>query len=105
MSNPGRRRLALRTLTAVFGVGLLIYLVRRVGSDNLLANVKALGWGLALIIAFGRGFVPRESLGLADDSHRLERQDFPSTHAPLLRCRRGFSEFFLSSIRHPERAN
>jgi phosphatidylglycerophosphate synthase len=53
VSNPGRRRLALRTLTAVFGVGLLIYLVRRVGSDNLLANVETLGWGLALIIALG----------------------------------------------------
>ena len=53
MSNPGRRRLALRTVTAVFGVGLLIYLVRRVGSDNLLANVVTLGWGLALIIALG----------------------------------------------------
>ena len=51
MSNPGRRRLALRTLTAVAGVGLLIYLVRRVGTDNLLANVATLGWGLALIIA------------------------------------------------------
>ena len=53
MSNPGRRRLALRTLTAVFGVGLLIYLVRRVGSENLLQSVVRLGWGLALIIALG----------------------------------------------------
>ena len=53
MSNPGKRRLALRTLMAVVGVGLLIYLVRRVGSDNLLANVVTLGWGLALIIALG----------------------------------------------------
>jgi phosphatidylglycerophosphate synthase len=51
VSNPGRRRLALRTLTAVFGVGLLIYLVRRVGSENLLQSVVRLGWGLALIIA------------------------------------------------------
>jgi phosphatidylglycerophosphate synthase len=53
VSNQGRRRLALRTLTAAFGVGLLIYLVRRVGSDNLLQNVVTLGWGLALIIALG----------------------------------------------------
>jgi phosphatidylglycerophosphate synthase len=53
VSNPGRRRIALRILTVVFGVGLLIYLVRRVGSDNLLANVVTLGWGLALIIALG----------------------------------------------------
>jgi phosphatidylglycerophosphate synthase len=51
VSNPGRRRLALRTLTAAFGVGLLIYLVRRVGSENLLQSVVRLGWGLALIIA------------------------------------------------------
>jgi phosphatidylglycerophosphate synthase len=51
VSNPGSRRLALRTLTAVFGVGLLIYLVRRVGSENLLQSVVRLGWGLALIIA------------------------------------------------------
>src|SRR5882757_6878095 len=51
VSNHGRRRLALRTLTAVFGVGLLIYLVRRVGSENLLQSVVRLGWGLALIIA------------------------------------------------------
>ncbi|MEY2602280.1 MAG: hypothetical protein QOH31_16, partial [Verrucomicrobiota bacterium] len=53
MSDPGRRRLALRTVTAVFGVGLLIYLVRRVGSENLLQSVVKLGWGLALIIALG----------------------------------------------------
>src|SRR5580658_5914290 len=53
VSNPGRRRIALRILTVVFGVGLLIYLVRRVGPDNLLANVETLGWGLALIIALG----------------------------------------------------
>jgi phosphatidylglycerophosphate synthase len=53
VSNPGRRLIALRILTVVFGVGLLIYLVRRVGSDNLLANVVTLGWGLALIIALG----------------------------------------------------
>src|SRR5580704_10143581 len=51
VSDPGRRRLALRTLTAAFGVGLLIYLVRRVGSENLLQSVVRLGWGLALIIA------------------------------------------------------
>jgi phosphatidylglycerophosphate synthase len=53
VSDAGRRRLALRTLTAVVGLGLLIYLIRRVGSDNLLANVATLGWGLALIIALG----------------------------------------------------
>jgi len=53
VSNHGRRRLALRTLTVVVGVGLLIYLVRRVGTDNLVANVTTLGWGLALIIALG----------------------------------------------------
>jgi phosphatidylglycerophosphate synthase len=51
MSNPGRRRLVLRALTVVVGVGLLIYLVRRVGTDNLLENVATLEWGLALIIA------------------------------------------------------
>ena len=53
MSNPARRRLVWRILTVVFGVGLLAFLVRRVGSDNILPNFAALGWGLALIITLG----------------------------------------------------
>ena len=53
MSNPARKRLVLRILSVVFGVGLLTFLVRRVGFDNILPNFAALGWGLALIITLG----------------------------------------------------
>ena len=53
MSSPARRRLVWRILTVAFGVGLLTFLVRRVGFDKILPNFAALGWGLALIIALG----------------------------------------------------
>src|SRR5882757_1985702 len=44
---------ALRTLAAIFGAGLLTYLVRRVGLEKVVEDVLRLGWGLALVIALG----------------------------------------------------
>ena len=48
-----RTRLPLRLLTGTFGVLLLTYLVRRVGPAELLKSMATLGWGLALVIAWG----------------------------------------------------
>jgi phosphatidylglycerophosphate synthase len=48
-----RTRLPLPLLTGMFGVLLLTYLVRRVGPAELLKNMATLGWGLALVIAWG----------------------------------------------------
>src|SRR5258708_38436811 len=44
---------ALRTLAAIFGAGLLTYLVRGVGLEKVVEDVLRVGWGLALVIALG----------------------------------------------------
>jgi len=41
----------LRGVAAVLGIGLLVHLVVRAGSDNLLANARSIGWGILLILA------------------------------------------------------
>ena len=48
-----RSQWALRMLAAIFGAGLLIYLVGRVGLEKVGEDVLRLGWGLALVIALG----------------------------------------------------
>jgi phosphatidylglycerophosphate synthase len=48
-----RARLPLRMLGAVLGILLFIYLIHRAGPAKLLASMVALGWGLALVIAWG----------------------------------------------------
>lgn len=54
MSSIGTRiRLSLRPLAGIFGVLLLIYLVRRAGPAKLLEGIAALGWGLGLVFALG----------------------------------------------------
>src|SRR5277367_2744280 len=44
---------ALRTVATLLGLALMIYLIRRVGSETLIQSISALWWGLLLIIAFG----------------------------------------------------
>lgn len=44
-------RLSLRLFGAMIGLALFAFLVRRADPAKLLANVAALGWGLALVIA------------------------------------------------------
>ena len=54
MSQPSAiRQWALRALGAIFGVALLVYLIRRLGPGRLVENISTLGWGLALVIALG----------------------------------------------------
>ena len=48
-----RARLPLRVLGAILGILLFIYLIHRAGPAKLLASIVALGWGLALVIAWG----------------------------------------------------
>lgn len=48
-----RARLPLRVLGAILGILLFIHLIHRAGPGNLLASMAALGWGLALVIAWG----------------------------------------------------
>ena len=47
------RQTAFRAIAAVTSAALLAYLIWRVGPRNLLENIYALGWGLALIIVLG----------------------------------------------------
>jgi len=48
-----RARLPLRMLGAVLGILLFVHLIHRAGPAKLLASMVALGWGLALVIAWG----------------------------------------------------
>ena len=48
-----RARLPLRVLGAILGILLFIHLIHRAGPAKLLASMVALGWGLALVIAWG----------------------------------------------------
>jgi phosphatidylglycerophosphate synthase len=48
-----RARLPLRVLGAILGILLFIHLIHRAGPARLLASMVALGWGLALLIAWG----------------------------------------------------
>lgn len=48
-----RARLPLRMLGAILGILLFIYLIHGAGPNKLLASIVALGWGLALVIAWG----------------------------------------------------
>jgi phosphatidylglycerophosphate synthase len=48
-----RARLPLRVLGAILGILLFIHLIHRAGPAKLLASMIALGWGLALVIAWG----------------------------------------------------
>src|SRR5258705_4610230 len=48
-----RARLPLRMLGAILGILLFILLIHRAGPAKLLASMVALGWGLALVMAWG----------------------------------------------------
>ena len=48
-----RARLPLRILGAILGILLFLHLIHRAGPTKLLASMVALGWGLALVIAWG----------------------------------------------------
>ena len=48
--SPGTKR-NLRAVAAILGGGLLIHLIVRSGSDNLLANARSIGWGILLVLA------------------------------------------------------
>src|ERR1700693_352810 len=53
MSQNNGARLPLRILGAIFGILLFVHLIQRAGPAKLLASMVALGWGLALVIAWG----------------------------------------------------
>src|ERR1700674_4221070 len=53
MSQNNGSRLLLRMLGAILGILLFIHLIHRAGPAKLLASMVALGWGLALVIAWG----------------------------------------------------
>jgi phosphatidylglycerophosphate synthase len=48
-----RALLPLRVLGAILGILLFVYLIHRAGPAKLVASMLALGWGLALVIAWG----------------------------------------------------
>jgi hypothetical protein len=48
-----RARLPLRIFGVILGILLFIHLINRAGPSKLLASMVALGWGLALVIAWG----------------------------------------------------
>src|SRR5258708_36110572 len=48
-----RARLPLRILGTIFGILLFVHLIQRAGPAKLVASMVALGWGLALVIAWG----------------------------------------------------
>src|ERR1700687_3129033 len=48
-----RARLPLRMLGAILGILLFIHLIHRAGPAKLFASMIALGWGLALVMAWG----------------------------------------------------
>jgi len=48
-----RARLPLRILGATLGILLFVHLIHRAGPAKLLASMVALGWGLALVMAWG----------------------------------------------------
>ncbi len=51
--HSANRRLLVRFLAAIFGTGLLAYLIWRIGPSTLAQDVSRIGWGLALAIALG----------------------------------------------------
>ena len=75
MSRFTRTRLPIRLLAGMFGVLLLTYLVRRAGPAKLLDSIATLGWGLALVIAWGGVAHLVKTLAwrltLLDDRHRV----------------------------------
>jgi phosphatidylglycerophosphate synthase len=48
-----KTRFPFRLLAGIFGVLLLVFLIRRAGPANLLESISALGWRLSLVIALG----------------------------------------------------
>ncbi len=48
-----RARLPLRMLGVILGILLFVHLIQRAGPAKLVASMVALGWGLALVIAWG----------------------------------------------------
>jgi hypothetical protein len=52
-SYVARARMPLRLVAGAFGVLLLTYLVHRAGPAKLLERLTSLGWGLALVVAWG----------------------------------------------------
>ncbi len=52
-NGAARARLPLRILGTIFGILLFVHLIQRAGPAKLLASMAALGWGLALVIAWG----------------------------------------------------
>ncbi len=70
-----KSRLPLRWLAGLLGILLLVYLVRRAGPTKLMESMATLGWGLALVIAWGGvAHVVKTwawRLTLLDDKHRV----------------------------------
>src|SRR5258708_7256837 len=52
-NGAARARLPLRILGTIFGILLFVHLIQRADPAKLLASMVALGWGLALVIAWG----------------------------------------------------
>ncbi len=53
MSRRLRKGIIVRSLGALFGVGLLVYLIVRIGPATLLQHTLAVGWGMLLVLALG----------------------------------------------------
>ena len=70
-----RTRVAFRLLAGIFGVLLLVYVVRKAGLAGLFGSISALGWGLGLVIAWGGvSLVTRTwawRLTLLDEKHQV----------------------------------
>jgi hypothetical protein len=50
---PGRRVLVVNVLTAIGGIALFAWLIRRVGAGEIWQGFQQIGWGLALIVVLG----------------------------------------------------
>jgi hypothetical protein len=53
VSRHSRKSVIVRSLGAILGLGLLVYLVVRIGPSALLQQTLAVGWGMLLILALG----------------------------------------------------
>ena len=52
-ASPRRTFSLTGVITVAGGLGLLVWVVLRVGVAEIVADVRQVGWGLAVIIAFG----------------------------------------------------
>ena len=79
MSRRSHKSVIVRTMGALLGLGLLVYLVVRIGPSTLLQQTLAVGWGMLLILALGgfshliKAYAWRLTLPSGDGSVTLPR--------------------------------